>query len=290
MKVTDEVLGEGTYGDVRKGYNRRGEPCAIKTFHVDTLSEGIDIGIMRELAYLRSLPSHPNIIKLGEIDWCAKSHKIRAELPCYQRDLNNHIKKDLGRKPLPREKIFSFAKQLLLALEHCHKYGVFHRDVKPANILLDQNGNLVLCDFSLASNFVSKIDHSCTVQTLWYRAVEILMGCIQYDAGVDVWSFGCVLAFMMTGGDILQGDCDYGQLMKIFELFGTPDLKQWPEMRDFKNYNGDKWPKFPATNVSETLFSNAPDAKLYEIFTKSMIYRPRLRATASQLLELINKN
>lgn len=288
MKVTDEILGEGTYGDVRKGYNRKGEVCAIKTFKGDTTVEGIDIGIMRELVYLRSLPTHPNILKLGEIEWCEKTHKIRVEMAFYYRDLNKYIKEDKKRIGLPHDQVRAYSLQLLRALDHCHKNGIFHRDVKPANILLDERKNLVLCDFSLASNFVSKIDHSINVQTLWYRAVEILLGCVQYDVSVDIWSFGCVLGFMLTGSDIFQGNCNYGQLMEIFKMFGTPDTKMWPEMRDFVDYK-ENWPKFVTTDVAKILFPKEVDQNLLEIFTKSTVYRPKFRATAEQLLNTLEK-
>lgn len=166
MKLTDVVLGKGTYGVVYKGFNRKGEVCAIKQFRSETTSEGVDIGILRELAYLRSLSRHPNIIQLGEVEWCENSKNIQVEMPLYAKDLNHYVKKErVG--PLSLDEARSYSTQLLRALHHCHKHGIFHRDVKPANLLLDNNGNMVLCDFSLASNFVSKINHSNQIMTLW---------------------------------------------------------------------------------------------------------------------------
>lgn len=216
--------------------NSKGQVCAVKTFHVDTSTEGIDIGILRELVYLKSIRPHANIIQLGEIEHDSVTNKIRVEMPLYDIDLNKFVKQEREHNPLSLVEIQKFSFQIVSALQHCHKHGVFHRDVKPANILLDKQGNLVLCDFSLASNFVSKIDHSkllrnnylqtltffpgTTVQTLWYRAIEIIMGSSKYDTGVDIWSFGCVLGFMLTGNDLMKGDSEWGQLVEIYKLMG----------------------------------------------------------------------
>lgn len=200
--------------------NSKGHVCAVKTFHVDTSTEGIDIGILRELVYLKSIRPHANIIQLGEIEHDSVTNKIRVEMPLYDIDLNKFVKQEREHNPLSLNEIQKFSFQIVSALQHCHKHGVFHRDVKPANILLDKQGNLVLCDFSLASNFVSKIDHSTTVQTLWYRAIEIILGSSKYDTGVDIWSFGCVLGFMLTGNDMMKGDSEWGQLVEIYKLMG----------------------------------------------------------------------
>lgn len=189
MKVSDFVLGKGTYGDVRKGVNSKGQVCAVKTFHVDTSTEGIDIGILRELVYLKSIRPHANIIQLGEIEHDSVTNKIRVEMPLYDIDLNKFVKQEREHNPLSLVEIQKFSFQIVSALQHCHKHGVFHRDVKPANILLDKQGNLVLCDFSLASNFVSKIDHSTLLRPRRGYSLK----------NVNVLTFGQVQQFKHSG-------------------------------------------------------------------------------------------
>jgi len=115
--------------------------------------------------YLKSLPLHSNIISLDEIEWV--EGKLRVSMPLYRCDLYNYIKTERKNEPLPLNETLSISRQILCGLDHLHSHGIFHRDLKSANVLLGANGTAVICDFSLASNFVAKIEHSTTVQTLW---------------------------------------------------------------------------------------------------------------------------
>jgi len=97
--------------------------------------------------------------------------------------------------------------QLLSGLEHCHSRRVVHRDIKGANLLVNNEGVLKIADFGLANFFDPSKNHPLTsrVVTLWYRPPELLLGSTHYDAAVDLWSVGCVFAEMYRGKPILQG-------------------------------------------------------------------------------------
>lgn len=277
--VSNFELGAGTYGKVYRGTRTvNNEPVAVKCFKPKTDHNGIDVGILRELVYLKSLPHHPNIIEIYDVAW--DGSKIRVSMPLYQQDLNSYLKKLSA--PLPTELVISYGEQLLAGLQHLHRHGIFHRDIKPGNVLLDETTRtLVICDFSLASNFVNKMDHSLTVQTLWYRAPEILLGALKYNEKVDIWSFGCVLAIMLTQKELFAGDCEIDQLYLIFRLVGTPTVQTWPGI-DKLPYFGTFWPKW--SSVAATSLDDRNNAQIKQWLASSLVCYPGNRATANDML------
>jgi len=100
-----------------------------------------------------------------------------------------------------------YLQQLLQGLDHCHRHGVLHRDIKGSNLLLDNGGMLKIADFGLATFF--NPDHkqplTSRVVTLWYRPPELLLGATEYGVAVDLWSTGCILAELLAGKPIMPG-------------------------------------------------------------------------------------
>ena len=131
--------------------------------------------------------------------------------------------------------------QILKGVEQLHKRSIFHRDIKPANILISNRNQAILGDFGLAKPFGHPIDrtHTKEVQTLWYRAPELLLGNFKYSSQLDIWSIGCIFYEMVTGFPLFTGTSEIDQLFKIFRLLGTPT--------DWKSFNLQPYysPKFP---------------------------------------------
>lgn len=95
-----------------------------------------------------------------------------------------------------------------------------HCDLKPGNILVDQNCDLKICDLGLArAQELSTTDY---VATKWYRAPEILLTWQAYDEKVDIWSAGCILAELLRGKPLFPGQNYIHQFHVITELLGTP--------------------------------------------------------------------
>lgn len=94
--------------------------------------------------------------------------------------------------------VLFYASEVILGLEHMHKRYVVYRDLKPANILLDENGHVRLSDLGLACDFSKKKPHA-SVGTHGYMAPELLAKGVAYDSSADWFSFGCCLYKLLKG-------------------------------------------------------------------------------------------
>ncbi|SJL01708.1 related to SCH9-serine/threonine protein kinase involved in stress response and nutrient-sensing signaling pathway [Armillaria ostoyae] len=108
-----------------------------------------------------------------------------------------HLQRET-RFPLDRARFY--IAELVLALEHLHKYDIVYRDLKPENILLDATGHVALCDFGLSKADLKPDELTTTFcGTTEYLAPEILLDEHGYSKIVDFWSLGVLLFEMCCG-------------------------------------------------------------------------------------------
>lgn len=149
-----------------------------------------------------------------------------------------------------------------------------HRDIKGANLLVNNEGVLKIADFGLANYCNHRQPLTSRVVTLWYRPPELLLGSTNYGASVDLWSVGCLFAELLVGKPVLQGRTEVEQLHKIFKLCGSPPEDYWrksklPHSTLFKPqhpYESSLWEAFkhlPKAGVDliEVLLSVEPDKR-----------------------------
>lgn len=126
-----------------------------------------------------------------------------------------------------------FLYQLLRGLKFVHSAKVFHRDLKPKNILANSDCKLKICDFGLARPALDPTPYHTIywtdyVATRWYRAPELCGSFYaRYSPAIDIWSVGCIFAEILLGKPLFPGRNVVQQLELITDLLGKPD----PEVR-----------------------------------------------------------
>merc|ERR1711972_225134 len=108
------------------------------------------------------------------------------------------------------------------------------RDLKPANLLVNNNCDLKICDFGLARVLSSAEEGDCVghtdyVVTRWYRAPEVGLLASQYTKAIDMWAVGCILCELICRKPLFPGKDYKDQIRKILAMLGTPSNEelQW---------------------------------------------------------------
>ena len=165
-------------------------------------------------------------------------------------DLKSYIQKSPG--PLPMASLKALLHQVLQGLKYCHSRGIIHRDIKPQNVLVKEDGTVKLADFGLARTFMPPLrEFTKEVITLWYRAPELLLGCREYTFALDMWSVGVLFAEMLLRRTFLKGKSEIDQLFRTFSIFGTPNETTWPGVTSLPHFstNFPKWGPKPLQKV-----------------------------------------
>jgi hypothetical protein len=127
-------------------------------------------------------------------------------------------------QPLSEAHTQYFMWQLLCGLRYMHAAGVIHRDLNPANLLVNAACDLKIADFGLARAAAPPGEPmSAYVVTRWYRAPELLLAAVSYGAPVDTWAAGCVLAELLGRRALFPGRDAAHQLSLVLGVIGTPE-------------------------------------------------------------------
>ncbi|XP_015272696.1 PREDICTED: cyclin-dependent kinase 7 [Gekko japonicus] len=276
-------LGEGQFATVYKARDKNtNQIVAIKKIKLGHRSEAKDGKYLNYISTYRlfdsQILSHPSLS--GLLDAFGHKSNISLVFDFMETDLEVIIK-DTSLVLTPSH-IKAYMLMTLQGLEYLHDHWILHRDLKPNNLLLDENGVLKLADFGLAKSFGSPNRvYTHQVVTRWYRAPELLFGARMYGVGVDMWAVGCILAELLLRVPFLPGDSDLDQLTRIFETLGTPTEELWPGMTSLPDYVTFK--QFPGMPLHH-IFSAAGD-DLLELLQGLFIFNPSTRLTATQALK-----
>nr|XP_054917346.1 cyclin-dependent kinase 14-like isoform X2 [Dermacentor andersoni] len=217
-----EQLGEGSYATVYRGYsNLMGKVVALKEIRLQP-EEGTPFTAIREASLLRGL-KHANIVTLHDIIHTKDTLTFVFEY--VHTDLSQYLEKHPGGLNPKNVKLFLF--QLLRGLSYCHERVILHRDLKPQNLLISEQGELKLADFGLArAKSVPSRTYSHEVVTLWYRPPDVLLGSTDYSTSLDMcWNLSVLSFFWRWNACQLRGQ------LELYTYITTKiGIQQWPQL------------------------------------------------------------
>ncbi|XP_056282402.1 MAPK/MAK/MRK overlapping kinase-like isoform X1 [Pseudoliparis swirei] len=275
---TIKKIGEGTFSDVLKTQSLKdGKFYACKTMK-QTINSLEQANNLREVQAMKRLSPHANIIQLHELIFDKETGTV--SLICELMEMNIYEFIQGRQTPLPDTTVKNYMYQLCKSLEHMHSCGIFHRDVKPENILIKQNG-LKLGDFGSCRSVYSKPPHTEYISTRWYRAPECLLTDGYYGLKMDMWSAGCVFFEIMSLRPLFPGTNELDQVAKIHDVLGTPDLSILQKLKQSRALHFNFPPK-KGSGISR-LVPHCPPPALSLLY-QMLAYDPDERITAETAL------
>ncbi|KAL5507736.1 SSN3 [Sanghuangporus vaninii] len=301
-------ISSGTYGRVYKVQAKEGEDAnriyAAKKFKPDKEGEnatytGISQSAIREIALNREI-DHENIAALKEVILEDKSIYMIFEYAEHDFLQVIHHHSQHLRTQISEPVLKSLTYQLLNGVLYLHSCHILHRDLKPANILITSKGVVKIGDLGLArlvyEPLQALIAGDKVVVTIWYRAPELLLGAKHYTKAIDIWAVGCVLAELASLRPIFKGEeakmdskknvpFQRDQLLRIFEVRGTPDVSEWPALKHMPEYqNMKRLDKFK-DRLYDWCQTRIRSKDGYDLLRRLFAYDPEKRLTAREALE-----
>lgn len=188
---------------------------ALKKILMHNEKDGFPITALREIKLLKLL-SHPNVLSLEEM---AVEHHMKSAdkrkraimymvTPYMDHDLSGLLENPSVK--LEESHIKCYMLQLLEGVRYLHDSHILHRDMKAANLLINNKGILQIADFGLARHYDEAVpvsgqgngearrDYTTLVVTRWYRPPELLLQLRRYTPAIDMWGIGSVYILLCS--------------------------------------------------------------------------------------------
>ena len=217
-------IGEGASGVVYQVVNSVSGRLEAMKILVESFNRDLEQAqrFLREIQ-LQAKLNHPNIAQVRTAFCEGTTIVLVMELVD-----GESLSEVLRRGPLSAAGAIRVAEQILNALIMAHHHGVVHRDVKPANILVDRSGTVKLTDFGLAKQCgePGQTGQGMAVGTVFYMAPEQVRGLAATDWRADLYAVGIVLYEMLTGRKPFNGS-DQFDIMRAHIEYTPPPVSHW---------------------------------------------------------------
>ncbi|WFD33626.1 kinase that interacts with cdc31p [Malassezia cuniculi] len=269
-----EVIGRGAFGAVYRGTHiATGAAVALKVVDLDTPDDDVS-EIQREVALLSELRDARmrNVVQYwgcwlqGASLWIAMDY---AE--------GGSVRTLMKAGPIAERHTVVIAREMLVALDYLHNAGIIHRDIKAANMLVMRTGQVLLCDFGVATSFVSGGTHgkrTTIVGTPYWMAPEVIREGKTYDYKADIWSFGITIFEMVTGNPP-YAELDQQSVIQLIPKNQPPRLPDGPYSPGIREF------------VASCLDEQPQDRLSAAELSRTRWIRASLRVPVSSLRELL---
>lgn len=225
-----ECIGRGSFGEVYKGRElATGQIVALKLVDLEKADDEIEV-IQREIKVMSQI-SNPHVVKYhsslmkGSTLWIVMEFMSGGSL----KELIDTV------GPLPEEAIATIMKALCKGLDYVHKGRKLHRDIKAANILLSDQGDVKLADFGVAGQMTSTVRQRNTfVGSPFWMAPEVIQESM-YNEKADIWSLGITAIELANGLPPYATEHPYRALFLI-PKHDPPRLEAPHFSRSFKDF------------------------------------------------------
>lgn len=213
--IIDKLIGVGGMAVVFRARDTylNNMTVAIKILKDDVATDEIVVKRFKNESKAEGMLKHNNIVAVHNVSVKGRIKYMVMEF-LYGLTLKSYL--TAKREPLRFEEVVSYSAQILRALSEAHRNGIIHRDIKPQNIMLLENGRIKVMDFGIAklpdAETITVTDKA--VGTVYYMSPEQAHGKKNIDTRSDIYSLGAMMYELATGQVPFKGETPIAVLFK----------------------------------------------------------------------------
>jgi serine/threonine protein kinase len=226
-----ELIGKGAFGKVYHSLNDSGYVYKV-------INDEFKIYYENEIETLKIVKNCEKCCNL--IDKIKINDSIYLKFKKYECNFREY--KDI----ISINQLFKLSKQMLEGVEFLESNNIIHGDLKPENIMFEDNSydNIKIIDFGSSVSIKNKIYYNYYFQTRWYCSPDVILG-KELNSMIDLWSIGCIMyeifyKKVLFKGEKSEQDNRRLQLIKIIEYLGIPSKNYLLDCKLKNKYFDDK--------------------------------------------------